>query len=94
MLLLWIEGVRDKRGIEFWCKICGGGGVVLVTPGWDRGEENQRMGEGRKKASPGRDPFSVVPPLGDPLFTSSITATKMGSAGVTPPSQPAVIYSQ
>lgn len=25
MLLLWIEGVRDKRGIEFWCKICGGG---------------------------------------------------------------------
>lgn len=44
MLLLWIEGVRDKRGIQLWCKICGGGGVVVVTPGWDRGEENQRMG--------------------------------------------------
>lgn len=73
----------------------GGGGVVLVTPGWDRGEENQRMGDGRRKAFPGPDPFSIVPPLGEPLFTSSITASKNGSTGAPPlPSQPAVIYSE
>lgn len=71
VLFLWIEGVRDKRGIEFWFKICGGGGggargggrVVMVTPGRDRGEDNQRVGEGGRKAFAGKDPFSAVPPL-------------------------------
>lgn len=51
----------------------GGGGVLLVTPGWDRGEEKQRMGEGQRKASSGPHPCSAVPPLEDPLCTSSIT---------------------
>lgn len=79
-----------SSGVRFVVGAKGGGGVVLVNPGWERGEENQRMwgrmGEGRRKAFPGRDPFSVVsivPPLGDPSVLSHSLPPR-GAAQVPP----------
>lgn len=73
---LWVSETRGafrSAPAGFAVGAVGGGGVLLVTPGWDRGEENQRMGEGQRKAFSGPDPFSVVPALEDALCTSSIT---------------------
>lgn len=75
---------ETREALRSAARFVDGGGVLLVTPGWDRGEGNQRMGEGQRKASSGPDPLSVVPPLGDPLCTSSITV----SAGAPPPPSP------
>ena len=63
--------VSDTRGalssgVRFVVGSMDGGGVVLVTLGWDRGEETREWGRVGSKAFPGRDPFSIVPPLGDP----------------------------
>lgn len=72
--MVW-RGGRDKGGIELWFKICGGGdNGEEVTAGWEGGGGgNREWGDGRRRAFPVLHPFSTVPPLRDPLFTSSIT---------------------
>lgn len=82
------EGVRDKRGIDLCWKICGGGdGWGWGGNGHSRvGQENQRMGEGRRKPSLVEIPLALSLPSETPSSLPQSLPPR-GAAQVPPPHQ-------